>query len=330
MARMRSELKQRSYNYIQRRKRRLALRKCHIEIRREVAQKKYINKVAPKNFSIIDNTKEFLAYINECRNLLHHKEKVAFNIADVDNISSDAIAVLVACTNSSSFKGEYGQILGNAPRSPSLNRLFCESGFYRFVNSSRDMRAFKTGNNSILHKESHIRVRSDIAKDVSLYGVRHVYGNEKPIPELYENLVESMSNTNNHACRNTEDKIKWWLYAYNTPNRTTEYTFIDLGVGIFDSLPVRKYKKLAIDMGLAHNVNLVDDLLAGKIKSREILDNDIRGKGIPQIAYNSKSKVFKRAFIISNDVKIDLKTNLAEKLNDDFHGTLLYWELTND
>ena len=68
----------------------------------------------------------------------------------------------------------------------------------------------------------------------------------------------------------------------------------------------------------------ITDLLDGKIKSREIIDNNIRGKGIPQIARNSQQNVFGRAYIISNDVKINLKTRDAEKLKSNFQGTCLY------
>ena len=70
-------------------------------------------------------------------------------------------------------------------------------------------------------------------------------------------------------------------------------------------------------------------MLEGKIKSREKIDQDIRGKGIPQIARNSDSEKIGRAYIISNDVKIDLKSKKAERLEYDFKGTFLYWELIN-
>ena len=74
---------------------------------------------------------------------------------------------------------------------------------------------------------------------------------------------------------------------------------------------------------------MVNDLLDGKIKSREKIDNNIRGKGIPQIAANSSSRYFSRAYIISNNVKINLKDKTAEALNHNFFGTMLFWELTN-
>ena len=150
------------------------------------------------------------------------------------------------------------------------------------------------------------------------------------IYQATEMIVEAMSNTNNHANKKQAGTTKWWLYTYNDPDGKTCYSFIDLGVGIFDSLPVSKYKKLTNWIGISHNVDLVQDLLDGKIKSREIIDNNIRGKGIPQIARNSQQNVFGRAYIISNDVKINLKTRDAEKLKSNFQGTCLYWELIKD
>ena len=146
---------------------------------------------------------------------------------------------------------------------------------------------------------------------------------------LYEMLIESMANTNNHAA-GKEDKgqTKWWLYTYKASNGNVIYTFIDLGVGIFDSIPVSRFKKLAKALSFKSNKDIAIELLNGKIKSSEIIDNEMRGRGIPQIAANSKKDCFRRAFIISNDVKINLKSHTAEKLMYNFFGTMLYWEVS--
>jgi len=94
---------------------------------------------------------------------------------------------------------------------------------------------------------------------------------------------------------------------------------------------MRRYRqKIKKAVGWGHNADLVGDLLSGRIKSRESIDNEIRGKGIPQMAENSRNNNISKAYIISNDVKINLKTWNAEKLSNNFSGTLLYWELTNN
>ena len=55
----------------------------------------------------------------------------------------------------------------------------------------------------------------------------------------------------------------------------------------------------------------------------------IRGKGIPQIVDNARAECFKSFYIITNDVKINLKTQHKEQLRYPLKGTLLYWELQN-
>jgi hypothetical protein len=332
-ARERAEIKKRSRFRKRKRNKRLLQRKADINIRRAIKQKPSISQTAPSNFSLIDNTDEVVAYINNCKKLLHEKEKVTIDIANIQTLTSDAIALLVACADDPHFRGKYGELSGNAPKDIKLLTLFMESGFYKFVRAHRFMKTAQKERDNLLHKESNFKVQPDIAREACLHGTQHLFNNKEPINKeliscLYEMIIEAMSNTNNHANKDKEGGTKWWLYAYNDPEGKTCYSFVDLGVGIFESLPVKIYKKIAMKFGFSHNADLVNDLLEGKIKSSKREDNNIRGKGIPQIANNSQKDIFKRAFIISNDVKIDLKSRRTEKLSNDFHGTLLYWELT--
>ncbi len=327
LSRERAEMKKRHLPSKRRRRRSLLLRRQDIANRNLVNNKEAIKKASPDNFSLVDNTNAVVEYINECKVLLHKKEKVIIDIENVKNLSPDAIALLAACVNDSTFSGKYGKLSGNAPRDEKLLKLFVESGFYRFVSSNILMKFAQKKEENLFHRESHFQVQPDIAKKACLYGTKHVFSSQEPFSDLYEMIIEAMSNTNNHANKNQAGATKWWLYTYNDPDGKTCYSFIDLGVGIFDSLPVSRYKKLTNLIGISHNVDLVQDLLDGKIKSREKIDNRIRGKGIPQIARNSQKEVFGRAYIISNDVKINLKTRGSEKLNHNFQGTFLYWEL---
>ena len=320
-------MKRRRASFKRKRFRRVLLRKNDIEIKREIAQKKEIVKISPSNFSIIDNTNEVINYINECRSLLHQKEKIIIDIESVENLTPDAIALLAACANDEKFRGKYGQILGNAPKLPHLKKLFLESGFYNYVNSSSILKYAQNPESSLLHRESDYKVQPELARQACIYGINHVFGRNNQIQELYEIIIEAMSNTNNHASEEKGVGIKWWLSAYNNPNGNTCYTFVDLGVGIFDSIPVKLFKRTAIKFKISHNISLVQDLLDGKIKSREAKDNAIRGKGIPQIAQNCQKEIFSRAYIISNDVKINLKTKKSEKVSSSFKGTLIYLEL---
>lgn len=330
LAQNRAEMKRRKASSKRRRQGHLVARKVEIQTIQKAVKAQPINKEAPKVFSLIDNTNEVVGYLNDCRKTLHKEKKITIDISQIEQLSTDAIALLVACVNDISFTGKYGILRGNAPNNIELAKLFIESGFYKHVETDNpNLKHRNKAEENLLHRESHVKVQSDIAKSACQYGTRHVLNNDKPFPIVYEMLIEAMSNTNNHANKIERGKTKWWLYVYNAPNNTTCYSFVDLGVGIFESVPMSAYKKLKKLLNISSNTDLAKDLLEGKIKSREKIDQNIRGKGIPQIARNSDSENIGRAFIISNDVKINLKTKLAEKLDNDFKGTFLYWELIN-
>lgn len=326
----RKEMKKRKTSYKRRRYGRVIARNAEIQAIRDIVRTQPVNMPAPENFSLVDNTNKVVGYLNDCRAKLHKDKKITIDISQIESLSTDAIALLVACVNDNNFLGKYGQIIGNAPSKIELTKLFVESGFYQHVQSENQiLKHVDQTDKNLLHRESHVKVQSDIAKKACQLGTKHVFNNESPFPIVYEMLIEAMSNTNNHANREEKGKTKWWLYVYNAPNNKTCYSFVDLGVGIFDSVPVALYKKVAMLLNFSHNADLVKDLLEGRIKSREKIDQNIRGKGIPQIARNSESDKICRAYIISNDVKIDLKTKSAERLENNFNGTFLYWELIN-
>lgn len=311
----------------------LRKKRNYLTIQRKKAKEKKqrrkppIKMEAPKNFSLIKNTNNVLSYFKDAEALLKKKENVTLDISKVDSLTPDAVALMVASINDVDFIHD-SVIVGNAPNRPEPYKLFTESGFYDYVKSKG---SFASKNHELLHKEVNRIVVSSIAKDASLVGIRHVFGNEIPFEPLYEILIECMSNTKSHADLHAQGKCNWWLYVHNVPNeKVTSYSFLDLGVGIFKSTVLQNYFKNQLKGTVLYkNINLVDDLLAGKIQSRIDIDNEIRGKGIPQIVQHASIKSFKSFYIISNDVKINLKSGGREQLEYDLKGTFLYWELNN-
>lgn len=295
---------------------------------RNVLQKQrgdIVDHIAPKNFSLIKNTDEVLEYFNEAEKLFKKGNRLILNINDVEELTPDSIALYIGNINDRDFHHNSGY-LGDAPKKPELKKLFTQSGFYNFVNS----KGFKfTGEGNLLHKEMHHKVVPSIAMKAAVAGIRHTFETDEQYEPIYDILIECMSNTNNHASLDKADKCNWWLYVYNEPDtKITSYSFLDLGVGIFESIVVQNYLKRLIKGSMFYrNINIVDDLLNGKIQSRLDEDNEIRGKGIPQIVEHSKLNDFKEFYIISNDVKVNLKTSQATQLKHSLSGTFLYWEL---
>lgn len=328
-ARNRYEMKRRSPEW----KRRKLLNRLEYRqnfIRRKKREKKpFIQMEAPSDFSVIANTDQVLAYFDKAEKIMRGGDNINFDISNVEMLTPPTVALLIASINDIDFT-HGGIVAGNAPNNTSLKKLFTESGFYNFVKAPGQ---YSQNSGNLLHKEVNRIVVPEIAASASVRGIKHTFNRTNQLIQenLHEVLVECMSNTNNHANLKIKGKCNWWLFVCTDPNsETTSYTFLDLGVGIFKSASVQNwFKKITKGTKLYPNIRIVEDLLAGKIKSRAKIDKDIRGKGIPQIVENSSSACYKSFYIISNDVKIDLKTKKAEQLGQSLHGTLLYWELQN-
>jgi len=295
---------------------------------RKQKRKPHLVLSAPKNFSLIQNTEEVLAYFDLAKKHTHADDNITFDISDVENLTPESVALLVASINNSDFIKD-AQINGNAPKKSELRKLFTESGFYDFVQANRK---FAKGNDSLLHKETYQKVKPEVAQKAAMRGAKHVFGDANAdLGIIFDTLIECMSNTKNHADLIPEGSCFWWLYVYNDPKQSlTKYIFLDLGVGIFKSAAVQGFiKKMTKGTMLYPNIKIVDDLLAGKIKSRAKIDTDIRGKGIPQIVAIAKNRYFRSFYILANDIKVDLKTGAKTQIKHPLNGTMLYWELEN-
>jgi hypothetical protein len=278
---------------------------------------------APSKFSFVENTEKTLKYFRKARKYLSKGYPINFDISKIDYLTSDAIALQIARIKDEKFH-YYNTIYGNAPDDLKSKELFLQSGFYKYVQTKGPK---PSGYNKLIHKITDNKVEPVIAKEACISGLKHTFGNEDIFDPLYDILIKIMQNTNNHAGE-TRGKYNWWLHVYNDPvSSTSKYTFLDLGVGIFESLPVQTFKRKISDIvGLTSNTDLVEPLFKGKIKSRT--GKPERGKGIPQVYDSSKNKAFKEFYLISNDVKVDMKNMNIKKLNNNFSGTLFYWELS--
>lgn len=281
---------------------------------------------APPNFSFIDNTDLVLEYLKNSEKYFRQKRGVIFDKSKVEIMTSDAIALFVA------FISGKHRFRGNAPKNEDLKKLFEESGFYDHVKTKSNLKKKVDNNCNLLHKESDNIVVPEIAGEAVFRGINHTGLTLHDTDPVYDTLIECMQNTNNHASLDKYGNCNWWLYVYNDPKeKITKYSFVDLGVGIFSSLVANGLvKKLFKNISILPNIKLVDDLLSGKIQSRIEEDNQLRGKGIPQIVEYARTDYFKRFYIIANDIKINVKTGERWQLNTNLKGTFLYWELQNN
>jgi hypothetical protein len=306
--------------------------------RMELVNREYLSKNRSKKkwktiyfknkVNLIEKPDETLKYFNSAHKLYHQGYNVEYDFSNVTHFSPESIAIFAACLANKSFTN-YKNSKGNSPVSRSVASAFEESGFFDHVTR---VGAKKVINSKpfakLLHKVTDNKVETDTASNTCKYVFSKI---DLPfiddLEPLYVVLVEAMQNTNNHASANQSVEYDWWLNRYEEKSKKLiHFTFLDIGVGVFESLSVMDWKKKIIkSVNLTSNLDLVDDLLAGRIRSRTLRKD--RGKGVPQIYDSSKDSLFNDFYIFSNDVMINTKTDERLKLKNQFHGTLYYWTI---
>lgn len=286
---------------------------------------KYTNLEAPKNFSIINNYNEVIAYLHKVKKTIHNREQPCIDLKNIKKLTPDAIAFLLCNIKEYDFHRDM-KIRGFLPENLKLAKIFEESGFQKYVTSEIKEES-SSDKNTLMHKLKNKKVDNENAKLACQKAVKYTLKSEIKFQPIYEILIECMANTHNHANIENEGHYDWWLFQHHDPESCkTIFSFIDSGVGIFNSLPVKNFKRKFMEKtGITDNTALVPRLLSGEIKSRTGLKE--RGKGLPLIYDHSKNEQIGEFKIIANDVYADLKTGKNFKMQHKFKGSLLYFEL---
>jgi len=143
----------------------------------------------------------------------------------------------------------------------------------------------------------------------------------------YNTLIELMTNTRHHA--DPSKNKPWWLSVYHHEKaECVSFTFVDTGVGIFESVgpTMEFYKKALSALGSYNNISFMKQLLEGNLRSSTKQPH--RGKGIPSINQYAAEGVMQNLTIITNDVYAAVSRQDYHHLDEKFPGTLWYWELT--
>jgi hypothetical protein len=151
--------------------------------------------------------------------------------------------------------------------------------------------------------------------------------------ELYEIIIELMTNTVQHAYNDKEILTvnQWYIYV-GVNEDILQFVFLDTGEGI----PQTVNKKAIEKFGDLFNVNRNDSyyiISALNGEWRSMTEEKYRGKGLPFVLGYSKRDEVCNYTIISGKavVKIGKEGDVTyTDLNNRIFGTLYYWEIRKD
>jgi hypothetical protein len=291
-------------------------------------------------FSLLKNTQQTMRYFKEIKGSLVRGIPVNLDLSGVTDMGIETLTYYCAFINDPDITHKTA-LRGNTPRESKLKEMFEKSGFYGYVTSTNESRAYNRDIYSeLIHRITKEKVESEITKNVCISSALHTFGKaDKTIIQQFQPiLVECMANTWNHAGGNEPRKYNWWLLAYNDPQiRMTKFCFLDLGIGIFESLDrayqTGKLPKFLRWMRPGNNVETLRGIFTRGEKRTGTVNLEGRGEGINYIYTRVKSNPsIKKFTLVSNNIEAKIGYHLRDsirRIDENFDGTMYYWELSS-
>jgi hypothetical protein len=290
---------------------------------------------APEKCCLISTPELCIRFFGEVKEIFKNKKNVVFDMSMTTLIDETFVAMLLSHIKEKKITNGIGSRI-ILPEDDDLGKKLKKMGIFKKFDDSDNQ--FVLDDSEPVTKIHSLTVANNAAKQIVDVTTMYIYGEKRKIKELYSILIELMANTNNHASQSDTPTYSWWLFAYPYENeKKVKFIFLDLGVGIFESLPVRRFIKSNPLIVLNNRPELINyargeeltkiysALASGKIKSRTGLKE--RGKGIPIINDYSKSGSFEEFISISNDAYIDLKNESVSAMSESLSGTFFFFSL---
>jgi hypothetical protein len=285
--------------------------------------------VAPVILSLVDSPDESASFFAK---MLASKHRDLFvDLSDVRTITPDAIALLLATVKFLDQKRKV-YVSGNYPEAEFATETIRMSGFNEYLRTSMPPSANVSGaiirqDLSLNSKQANgIFARKLVDFATSNQSDESNRSNRLRLKMAYGHLLECMGNTHQHA-GNVPGEKTWWASVFRDVRRRCDcFTFIDMGVGIFNSIELSVRLRLYNVTGLLRP-RILKELLEGKIPSST--GKSYRGRGLPSIYQSAMAGKIQRLVILTNEVYADTSRDDFRNLATELRGVLLYWEVAH-
>lgn len=289
---------------------------------------------APENFSMFLNPEKSLTFFSQIENRIGFGSPVYFDMKNIKILSIDTIMYFLALLKKiKSAKVAYG-IKGSVPTNKKCKDLLLSSGFLKYVSAGRKVKDLNYASEVVQIVNGQM-VEPEVAKRICDFAISKLNLKRVEIRELYNMVIELMSNTKQHAYvkqyayRKKQFTVRdWYVFVrFIAAKKSVRFIFLDTGEGIPSTVrrkgfePVREF----VGFGPEHT-EYIKSALAGEFRSRTRVP--YRGHGLPKIYSYYTQQYINDLTIISN------RGYFAEQRHGDIDqalkGTLFYWELSNE
>lgn len=285
---------------------------------------------APRVFSMLRNTAEMCLFISNIQDQYRNKKGVFISMEHVESIDHDAIVVLLSVMIK--FQEDSINFNGSFPRNHAAKKIVIQSGFIENLYQKSDLgQYYLKGRNNRMLTTGWTKVNDELAEAIMEDITPKLFGEKKTLKGLHRVLIELMHNCHNHANPEKRGTKDWWLSINSHEDKVT-FSFIDYGVGVFESLKTKNenniFKKWfnRVSSLIQDNSKIIEKILAGEMH-QTVTNSYFRGNGLPAImeAYNRNQ--ISSLCIITNDVFVAIENGIYQRMNINFNGTFVYWEI---
>jgi len=297
----------------------------------------FVNAKVPSNFSFLTNPVEVIKFITQLKKLFDSKTKVFIMMKNIKSIDYSAIVILLSIMVR--FKSQRINFNGDFPRDNRIHQILIASGFFQTLYrvSIKDMDRYNIGTRSAIHTHAWKDVDSELGEKIMIEVATGILGRKAVYKGLQRSLVELMQNSFNHAVPSQEGEKHWWLSVnVSATQKIAAFSFIDYGVGIFESLNRKTEESKWFDwrrvmnlLSSQSNADVLQLILNGDLH-KTVTGKHYRGKGLPGIKEAMDRNLISNLYIITNDVFADVSENKYISLPNNFEGTFVYFEVNSE
>ena len=294
---------------------------------------------APRVLSLVNNAEETSQFIADLRSAFQKSKSVFVVLRDVEQIEYDGLTVLLSVMVR--FKENGIDFNGDFPIDGAAKSVINESEFFKhlYKTNFRGASSYKLGKkNSSIHTHANKTVDSSLSASLVMTAAKTIWGEERRCPGVQRTIIELMQNTNNHASPEKEGERHWWLSIKHLQEvKKVNFSFVDYGVGVFESLKQKKsgnkffgaLEALRLRFTPESNLDVLKLVFKGELHKTSS-GKSYRGKGLPGMYEAFEKNALSRLVVVTNDVYFNSSENTSRRLTPPFHGTFVHWELAEN
>ena len=248
-------------------------------------QQRNLNLRAPETLSLFDEPDQTIRFINKLRRYLASSGTTVFlDLSNVRHFTSDAL-LLIRAIMEPEYRADHTQVVGNLPIDPIVASEFKESGFFSsgFAKPPDNLPLPK----GLILEKSGDTVHAEMAAELVEFAERYVPITDRCAYACSQTLIEVMTNTHDHAgdwvhVRGHRCLLQKWFVSVYCQGEIAYFSFIDLGVGILKSVPVRTMlRRIGASIPSYGPISLLKATFEGKLGSAT--GRPGRGLGLPRM-----------------------------------------------